>query len=138
MPIPPEQYERFNPNRADIENVEVLRNWWSVPEDAPERTSEMIRFILEQKTMSVPKEMRARVLKKAVAKQFQRLPVQAIIAGGGKAREEALRRLQMPYQQMIKTGQQLFLCFHGFPGHLQELHGQDGQPVFHYLLYSLR
>ena len=108
MPILPEQYERFSPGWADIENVEVIKDWWSVSEDAPERTSEMIRFILEQKTMSIPREMRARVLKKAAAKQFQRLPVQAIIAGGGKAREETLRKLQMPYQQMIKTGQQLF------------------------------
>jgi hypothetical protein len=109
VPIDPGLYERFNPKQhAEIENVTIMKNWWSVPEDAPERTSEMIKFILERKSISIPREMRAKVFKKAAAKQFQRLPTQVIIAGGRKAREEALRKLQMPYEQMLKTGQQMF------------------------------
>jgi hypothetical protein len=109
VPIDPDLYEKFSPGYyADIENVQILKNWWSVPEDAPERTSEMIRFILERKTISVPRELRARVFKKAAAKQFQQLPTQVIVAGGRRAREEALRKLQMPYEQMLKTGWGLF------------------------------
>jgi hypothetical protein len=109
VPIHPDGYERFNPKQhADIENVKILKDWWSVPEDAPERTGEMIKFILERKSISLPREMRAKVFRKAPAKQFQQLPAQVIIAGGRAARAEALRRLHMPYEQMLKTGQEMF------------------------------
>jgi len=109
VPIDPDEYDKFRPKEhAEIESVKVMKDWWAVPEDAPERTSEMIKFILEQKTISIPKEMRAKVFRKAPAKQFQQLPTQVIIAGGRKARAEALRKLQMPYEQMLKTGQQMF------------------------------
>lgn len=109
VPIDPDLYEKFSPTQhAEIGRVKILKNWWAVSEDAPERTSEMIRFILERKTISIPGKAKPKELRKIQAKQFQRIPAQLLIAAGPKARQEALRKLQMPYQQMLKTGQQLF------------------------------
>jgi hypothetical protein len=104
VPIDPDQYDRFNPREyAEIENVKIMRDWWTVPEDAPDRTSEMISFVLERKRIFIPKR-----IKKPVSKQFKQLPMQVLIAAGAQARAEALKKLQMPYEQMLKTGQQLF------------------------------
>ena len=97
VPIDPERYEKFNPRQhAEIESVKIMKDWWSVREDAPERTSEMIKFILERKSVSIPRELRSKVFRKSPARQFQQLPTQVIIAGGPKARADALRKLQMP------------------------------------------
>ena len=67
----------------------------------------MIKFILERKSISIPRELRSKVFRKSPARQFQQLPTQVMIAGGPKARAEVLRKLQMPYEQMLKTGSDL-------------------------------
>jgi len=104
VPVDPDRFDGFNPRTlAEIESVEIVEDWWAVPDDAPERTSEMIRFVLERKSTSVPKKLR-----KSAAKQFKRLPAEVLMAAGPKARADALRRLQMPYEQMLKTGWQMF------------------------------
>ena len=100
-------YSDFTPEKAKIENVRIIKDWWAVPEDAPERTGEMIKFVLERKTLSIPKTVKTRMPRKIPAKQFQQLSTQLLLAGGPKARNEMLRRLQMPYDQMLKTGQDL-------------------------------
>ncbi len=106
-PRNPHAYEDFTPDKAKIENVKVIKNWWYVPEDAPERTSEMIKFVLERKSISIPQKVRVKMPKKIPARQFQQLPVQLLLARGPKARIDTLRRLQMPYEQMLKTGRDL-------------------------------
>ena len=109
-PHNPHAYEDFTPEKAKIENVRVIKDWWSVPEDAPERTSEMIRFVIERKTISIPRRVRVgtqAMPRKIPARQFQQLPTQLLLARGPKARTDALRRLQMPYEQMLKTGRDL-------------------------------
>jgi hypothetical protein len=131
----PDAIYDFNPSKAKIDNVRVIKDWWYVPEDAPERTSEMIKFIIERKSISIPKKMKPKGLRKVAAKQFQRLPTQFLIAPGTKARMEVLRKLQMPYEQMIKTGQQIIqrretlMAETNFPEALETLksiHGKYG------------
>jgi len=106
-PRNPHAYEDFTPEKAKIENVKIIKDWWAVPEDAPERTSEMIKFVIQRKTISIPKKMKVGMPKKIPAKQFQQLPTQLLLARGPKARTDVLRRLQMPYEQMLKTGRDL-------------------------------
>ena len=107
-PRNPHAYEDFTPEKAKIENVKIIKDWWVVPEDAPERTSEMIKFIIERKTISLPRKVTTRIPKKIPARQFQRLSAQLLLARGPKERTAALRRLQMPYEQMLKIGRDLF------------------------------
>lgn len=104
----PNAYDNFSPEKARIENVKIIKNWWNVPEDAPDRTSEMIKFVLERKTISIPKTVRPAMLRKIPAKQFQNLSTQLLMARSPKMRTAVMRRLQMPYEQMLKTGQELF------------------------------
>ena len=106
-PRNPHAYSDFTPEKAKVENVRIIKDWWAVPEDAPERTSEMIKFVLERKTLSIPRAAKVGMPKKIPAKQFQQLSTQLLLAGGPKARTEVLRRLQMPYEQMLKTGGEL-------------------------------
>jgi hypothetical protein len=106
-PQNPHAYDDFTPERAKIENVKIIKDWWAVPEDAPERTIEMIKFVLERKTLFIPKKVRVGMPRKVPAKQFQHLSTQLLMARGPKARTEVLRRLQMPYEQMLKTSREL-------------------------------
>jgi hypothetical protein len=47
MPIKPEEFDSFNPDMARIENVEVMENWWSIPEDAAERGRSFVQQALK-------------------------------------------------------------------------------------------
>lgn len=44
-PILPEEFDSFNPDKARIENVKVIENWWHIPPDAAERGEEFVQQI---------------------------------------------------------------------------------------------
>ncbi len=135
VPIDPDRYEDFNPRQAEVGSAKVLRDWWAVPSDAPERTREMIRFILEKRTISAPRRRKGKGLKKAAAKQFEKMPPEALIIPGDRRRAGALRRLQMPYDQMLKNGRRALQRREELRGDarilkalevLQDIHGTKG------------
>jgi len=45
VPIPIEQYDSFSPRLAQPDNVAVNLDWWQIPDDATERTKELLRII---------------------------------------------------------------------------------------------
>lgn len=47
MPIKPEEFDSFNPDKARIENAVVLEDWWHIPEDAADRGREFVERVLE-------------------------------------------------------------------------------------------
>ena len=47
MPIKPEEFDSFNPDKARIENAIVMENWWHIPEDAAERGREFVERVLQ-------------------------------------------------------------------------------------------
>ncbi|MFC1714983.1 hypothetical protein ACFL6S_15045 [Candidatus Poribacteria bacterium] len=47
MPIEPEEFDSFNPEKARIENAVVMGNWWCIPEDAAERGREFVERVLQ-------------------------------------------------------------------------------------------
>jgi len=47
MPIKPEEFDRFNPSKARIENAVVIENWWNIPEDAAERGKEFVQQVMK-------------------------------------------------------------------------------------------
>lgn len=47
MPIKPEEFDSFNPDKARIENAVVMENWWHIPEDAAERGREFVERVME-------------------------------------------------------------------------------------------
>jgi len=47
MPIKPEEFDSFNPDKARIENVVVMENWWQIPEDAAKRGREFVERVME-------------------------------------------------------------------------------------------
>ena len=51
IPIRVEDYDRFSWDMARPENVMVIEDWWSIPEDASERTEALIEMALGQKTV---------------------------------------------------------------------------------------
>jgi len=54
MPIKPEEFDSFNPSKAQIENVAVIENWWHIPEDAAERGKVFVQQVMK----SYPKLVR--------------------------------------------------------------------------------
>jgi len=45
VPIRPEEFDSFNPDKARIENVKVIENWWDIPGDAVQRGREFIQQV---------------------------------------------------------------------------------------------
>ncbi|MBM3212868.1 hypothetical protein FJZ33_11655, partial [Candidatus Poribacteria bacterium] len=45
VPIRPEEFDSFNPDKARIENVKVIENWWDIPDDAVQRGREFIQQV---------------------------------------------------------------------------------------------
>jgi len=58
MPINPREFNSFHPNKARIENVVVMENWWQIPEDAAERGREFVYLVLQNypRLVSVPEK----------------------------------------------------------------------------------
>ena len=50
VPIDVEDYDRFSWKHADPETVEVIEDWWNIPDDAPERTESLIDMVISQRT----------------------------------------------------------------------------------------
>ena len=46
VPIKPEEFDSFKPDKARIKNVEVIENWWTIPEDAAERGREFVQRVM--------------------------------------------------------------------------------------------
>ncbi len=51
VPIRVEDYDRFSWEMAQPENVVVMEDWWSIPEDASERTEALIEMAFSRKTV---------------------------------------------------------------------------------------
>ena len=51
IPMRIEDYERFSWEMARPENVVVMEDWWSIPEDAPERTEALIEMAFSRRTV---------------------------------------------------------------------------------------
>jgi hypothetical protein len=45
VPIEPKDFDSFNPQKARIENVQIMENWWHIPEDAAERGREFVQQV---------------------------------------------------------------------------------------------
>ena len=55
VPIEIDEYDRFSWQSAYPESVIVLEDWWNIPEDASERTEQLIEFVLDKKrTFAMP------------------------------------------------------------------------------------
>ena len=47
MPIKQEEFDSFNPNKAQVENIAVIDNWWQIPEDAAERGKAFVQQVMK-------------------------------------------------------------------------------------------
>ena len=47
LPIKQEEFDTFNPNKAQIENAVVIENWWHIPEDAAQRGKAFVELVLK-------------------------------------------------------------------------------------------
>ncbi|MBD3182965.1 hypothetical protein GF312_11790 [Candidatus Poribacteria bacterium] len=47
MPIKPEEFDSFNPSKATLNNIKIMKNWWEIPEDASERGREFLQQVLQ-------------------------------------------------------------------------------------------
>ena len=47
MPIKPEEFDSFNPDKARLKNIVVMENWWHVPEDAAERGEAFVQQVMK-------------------------------------------------------------------------------------------
>jgi len=45
VPIEPKEFDSFNPQKARIENVQIIENWWHIPVDAAERGREFVQQV---------------------------------------------------------------------------------------------
>jgi len=56
VPVPVERYDSFSPRLAQPDNLIVNLNWWQIPDDAVERTQELLKVIgAPQPTVKTPK-----------------------------------------------------------------------------------
>jgi hypothetical protein len=45
LPIHPKKYDSFTPRMARIQNAEVMKDWWYIPEDAGDYGKELITYL---------------------------------------------------------------------------------------------
>ena len=47
MPIKPEEFDSFNPSKAQIENVVVIEDWWHIPANVADRGKEFVQQVMK-------------------------------------------------------------------------------------------
>jgi hypothetical protein len=102
LPIRVEDYDRFSWKMAHPDSVEVIEDWWflpDIPEDAPERTEALIQMALGNKTVFAMDRAKRDTAEEILAPQMPdvlSLPVRMGIVKSGEeiaARGEALMRV---------------------------------------------